>query len=333
VRALVGGRQPEMEGFNRALDARRQIGSLIKPAVYLAALESGRYTLASEIDDAPIMVELDNGDTWLPSNFDKQAHGLVPLVRALAESFNMATVRLGLDIGLEPISDVLQRLGLEQKPQLYPSMLLGSLALTPIEVAQVYNTIANGGFRTPLRAVRSVIAEDGELVQRYPLEVTAASDPANIYELNQALVQVMERGTGRAVRALLPPDVIVAGKTGTSDDLRDSWFAGFTNDHLIVTWLGADNNEPIGLTGSTGAARIFARAFSGIEAVSYAPPQPAALETAWVDFETGMPSAPRCPNAVLLPFPANAVPDRAFGCDGATGFGARIRSWLRHDTE
>jgi penicillin-binding protein 1B len=118
VRALVGGRDASYEGFNRALDARRPIGSLIKPPVYLTALESGRYSLASVIDDAPIVVELDKKRTWTPSNFDNMAHGLVPMVRALAESYNMATVRLGLDVGLEPIAATLQRLGLEQKPTL-----------------------------------------------------------------------------------------------------------------------------------------------------------------------------------------------------------------------
>jgi len=305
VRALVGGRHADVEGFNRALDARRQIGSLIKPAVYLAALESGRYTLATVIDDEPIEVKLDNGDVWSPQNFDKEAHGPVPLVRGLAESLNMATVRLGLDVGLEPIRDVLQRLGLAQKPPLYPSMLLGALALTPIEVTQVYNTIANGGFRTPLRAVRNVVDDNGKVLQSYPIEIAQAIDPAIVYTLNQALVQVMERGTGQTVRRQLPASLTVAGKTGTSDDLRDSWFAGFTNDHLIVAWLGADDNRPIGLTGSSGAAKIWARVLPALEANAYKAPQPAGLETAW--------------------------PARAFGCDGNTGLGARIRSWLRHD--
>ena len=120
VKALVGGRDASYEGFNRALDARRPIGSLIKPAVYLAALESGRYSLASVIDDAPIVVQLDKRNTWTPSNFDDQAHGLVPLVRALAESYNMATVRLGLDVGLEPIADTLQRLGLAAEADAVP---------------------------------------------------------------------------------------------------------------------------------------------------------------------------------------------------------------------
>ena len=331
VQAIVGGRQADYEGFNRALDARRPIGSLIKPAVYLAALESGRYTLASVIDDAPIEVKLQNGTTWLPANFDDRAHGEVPLVRALAESLNMATVRLGLDVGLEPIGDVLQRLGLPQKPKLYPSMLLGALALTPIEVAQIYNTLANGGFRVPLRAVRSVIGDDGKLLQRYDIEISQASDPAYVYTLNQALVQVMERGTGRTVRMQLPADMVVAGKTGTSDDLRDSWFAGFTNDHLIVTWIGADDNKSTGLTGSSGAARIWAGVLHALEASSYSAPAPDTVADQWIDYLTGEPMAERCENAVAVPVPADQPIEHPFGCNGETGFGARVRSWFRGD--
>jgi penicillin-binding protein 1B len=331
VKALVGGRDANYEGFNRALDARRQIGSLIKPAVYLTALESGRYSLASVVDDAPIVVELDKRNTWTPSNFDDQAHGLVPLVRALAESYNLATVRLGLDVGLEPIAETLQRLGLQHKPTLYPSMLLGALALTPIEVAQIYNTLANGGFRVPLHAVRSVVAEDGEILQRYEIEITQAADAGAVYALNQALVQVMERGTGRAVRAQLPADVVVAGKTGTSDDLRDSWFAGFTNTHLIVTWLGADDNRPIGLTGSTGAAKIWARVLAALEANSYGAPAPEGVDETWIDYFTGAPMAARCPDAIPVPVPETDYYPRVYGCNGETGIGARIRSWLDGD--
>src|SRR5690606_39247166 len=114
---------------------------------YLAALESGGYTLASLIDDAPIEVELENGTTWLPSNFDGFAHGEVPLVKALAQSYNMATVRLGLDVGVDRVADLLVRLGLRDKPRPFPSLLLGALDLTPFEVAQLYNSLANGGFR------------------------------------------------------------------------------------------------------------------------------------------------------------------------------------------
>ena len=330
VRALVGSRRSGFEGFNRALDARRPIGSLIKPAVYLAALESGDYTLASLVEDAPIEVKMPNGDLWSPRNFDDEMHGTVPLVRALADSLNMATVRLGLEVGLAPIAGVLARLGLARKVELYPSLLLGALELTPLEVAQIYNTLANGGFRVPLRAVRTVVGEDGAVLQSYPIQIEQAADAGAVYAVNQALVQVMERGTGRSARAQLPAGITVAGKTGTSDDLRDSWFAGFTNDHLIVAWLGADDNRPIGLTGSTGAARIWTRVMGALEANSYEAPLPGALAAYYVDYETGTPVAERCAGAVFVPLPA-ADAERVLGCNGQTGFGARIRRWFDRD--
>jgi penicillin-binding protein 1B len=331
VNALVGGRSGD--GFNRALDARRPIGSLIKPAVYLTALESGRYTLASVIDDSPIDVKLDNGEVWSPHDYDGEPRGEVPLIRALAESLNLATVRLGLDVGLEPIAKNLGQLGLAQKPKLYPSMLLGALALTPVEVAQVYNTLANGGFRVPLRAVRSVVGEDGRVLQRYSMKIEQAADPAAVYALNQALVQVMERGTGRTARQRLPAGLTVAGKTGTSDDLRDSWFAGFTNEHLAVAWIGYDDDRPTGLTGATGAGKIWARVVGALEAGSYSAPAPDSLETVWVDYLTGEPSAARCEDAVALPLPAAGAPHRLLeGCAGES-FGARLRHWFRSDAQ
>jgi penicillin-binding protein 1B len=332
VNALVGGRSGE--GFNRALDARRPIGSLIKPAVYLTALESGRYTLASVLDDSPIDVKLDNGDVWSPHDYDGEPRGDVPLIRALAESLNLATVRLGLDVGLEPIAAKLRELGLAQKPRLYPSMLLGALALTPLDVAQIYNTLANGGFRVPLRAVRSVLAENDQVLQRYSMKIEQAADPAAVYALNQALVQVMERGTGRNARAQLPRGLTVAGKTGTSDDLRDSWFAGFTNEHLAVAWIGYDDDRPTGLTGATGAAKIWVRVVNALEAGSYSAPAPDSLETVWVDYLTGEPSAARCEDAIALPLPAaDAPPHRVLGGCAGESFGSRLRHWFRSDAQ
>jgi penicillin-binding protein 1B len=329
VRAIVGGGRAATDGFNRALDARRQIGSLIKPALYLAAFESGRYNLASIVDDSPIDMPLENGKRWSPQDFDKGARGPVPLVRALAESLNLPAVRVGLDVGLDPIADVLVRLGLHEKPKLYPSMLLGAFPLTPIEVAQVYNTLANGGFRVPLRAVRSVIDENGKELARYPIEIAQAADAAAVYQVNQALVQVMERGTGSAVRQELPADLAVAGKTGTSDDLRDSWFAGFTNDVLVVAWLGADDNRPTGLTGATGAAKVWAGTMRSLRAASYDAPQPDSVELTWINYATGQPSAGNCSEAVSVPLPVGEKPGGTFTCDGANGLGARLRRLLK----
>jgi penicillin-binding protein 1B len=181
--------------------------------------------------------------------------------------------------------------------------------------------------------VRSVIADDGQLLQRYEIEIAQASAPAYVYTLNQALVQTMERGTGRNVRRQLPANLVVAGKTGTSDDLRDSWFAGFSNDHLIVTWLGADDNRPIGLTGSTGAARIWAAVLNALEATPYDAPAPDTLDGAWINYMTGVPTEEHCIDAIRVPVPATSDVPRAFGCDGETGFGARVRGWFRKDTD
>ena len=165
VVAVVGGREVGTDGFNRALDARRPIGSLVKPAVYLTALETGRYNAATLIEDAPIELKLADGSTWAPQNFEHQVYGRVPMARALAESMNLATVRLGLDLGLPQIADTLQHLGLETRPTLNPSMLLGTVEMTPLEVVQVYTSLANGGFRARLRAVRAVLDEQRQAAQ------------------------------------------------------------------------------------------------------------------------------------------------------------------------
>src|SRR5690606_25434286 len=295
---------------------------------------SRRYTLASPIDDAPIEIRLENGQTWLPKNFDDRARGVVPLVRALTDSLNMATVRLGIDVGLEPIADLLMRLGLEERPKPYPSLLLGALGLSPYDVAKLYNSLANGGFRTPLKAVRAVVSEDGERVQRYPLEIMAAANADDVYALNRALVQVMERGTGASARRVLPGDVVVAGKTGTSDDLRDSWFAGFTSDRLVVAWVGNDENKPTGLTGATGAGRVWSNVLRSIDTVPYTAPPPANLGLTWIDLDTGLTTEATCPRAVQVPLPQGAEPPFARSCgDIRPRPGANIRRFFRRALE
>jgi penicillin-binding protein 1B len=330
VRALVGGRRTGFDGFNRALDAKRQIGSLIKPAVYLAAIESGAHTLADLIDDAPIDIELDNGRVWSPGNFNDETHGTVTAVRALSESFNMATVRLGTEVGADRVAELLARLGLDAPPAAYPSLLLGAIELSPLEVTRIYNTIANGGFRSPLHAVRVVVDRDGQEVQRYRLEIEQTVESGPVYTLNQALVQVMERGTGRGIRRALPASLTSAGKTGTSDGLRDSWFAGFTNEHLVVTWVGNDANESIGLTGSTGAGRLWARVVANLDASSFVPPQPAGLQAAWIDYYTGLETDAGCATAVPLAMPYRDLPPIAAACGSSRQKrGTRIRRWLR----
>lgn len=306
VVAVVGGRRAGYAGFNRALDARRPIGSLVKPAVYLAALETGRYTLASTIEDAPLDVELANGDTWTPANFHEGSHGRVTLLRALAESMNLATVRLGMEIGVERVAAMLGRLGFEDRVAPYPSLLLGAVGMTPLEVAQVYGTLAGAGFRTPLRAVRSMVDEAGRPLQRYPLEVAQTVDVGHVYQLNQALAEVMRRGTGKRAREALS-GMAAAGKTGTSDGLRDSWFAGFTGGHVAVVWVGYDDNRPAGLTGATGALPIWAAIVGDLGSAPLAPAAPADFERRWIQYETGVEVSRFCAGAVALMLPADAV--------------------------
>ena len=250
----AGGRS-STSGFNRALDARRPIGSLVKPAVYLTALETGRYTAATLIEDAPIELKLADGSVWAPQNFERQVYGQVPLARALAESMNLATVRLGLDLGLPKVAATLERLGLESSPTLNPSLLLGTVEMSPLEVVQVYTTLADGGFRTRLRAVRAVLDEQGRRSRRFKVQVEAAAPPAAVYQLDRMLMLVPTHGTAREAAARLPPGLVIAGKTGTSSDTRDSWFAGFTGSYLAVAWVGYDDNRETGLTGARAHCR------------------------------------------------------------------------------
>lgn len=308
VVAVVGGRRASFDGFNRALDMKRPIGSLAKPLVYLAALETGRYTPVSSVADEPIELELDNGGRWKPGNYDRQVHGPVTLVRALTQSYNLATVNLGMEVGLGPVTQTYVDLGLADAPPKYPSILLGAAQLNPVQVAQVYNTLANGGFRSPLRAVRAVVDAEGKPLKAPELEVTEAARAEAIYALNRLMIEVFERGTARSAKRSLPPGLVVAGKTGTSNDYRDSWFAGFSGSHLIVVWMGHDDNAPTGLTGTTGALQAWTRLMASIDTVSYEPLLPEDVEDRWVDYYSGWETSPYCdPSAVSLPFAVGQI--------------------------
>jgi penicillin-binding protein 1B len=315
VTAMIGGRLASMDGFNRALDARRPIGSLAKPLVYLAALESGEFTPASIVQDEPVQLKLPNGQLWEPNNFDKRSNGPVTIVEALTRSLNLATVNLGLELGLDRVAQTFQELGLEEAPPEYPSMLLGAVDLSPIEVAQIYNTLANGGFRSPLRAVRAVVDEAGQPLRAPELEVTQAASAEAVYALDRMLIEVMERGTGRTARRQLPGNLVVAGKTGTSNDYRDSWFAGFSGAHLIVVWVGHDDNSPTALTGTTGALPVWTKLMASIDTSAFQPLMPEDMEDRWVDYYTGRETSPICAGSALsLPFRIGARLEPSESC-------------------
>ena len=216
-------------------------------------------------------------------------------------------------------------------------MLLGAVAVTPLEAAQLFNGLANGGFSNPLRAVRAVVSADGKALKAFPLTVTQVAAPEAVYQLDRMLVEVMDRGTGRSARAMLPPDLIVAGKSGTSSDFRDSWFAGFSGSHLAVVWVGYDDNAPTGFTGSSGALPVWAHIMAGLGTSSWRAPMPDSLAEVHIEYPTGLRAVPGCSeDIVAVAIPGSAVvPDKP-GCGFPEGEGAlsnmleRAQQWLRN---
>ncbi|WP_308725080.1 penicillin-binding protein 1B [Metapseudomonas otitidis] len=329
IQALIGSRQPRFAGFNRAIDAVRPVGSLIKPAVYLTALERpSQYTLTSWVQDEPFSVKGQDGQVWTPQNYDRQAHGTIFLYQGLANSYNLSTAKLGLDIGVPNVLKTLERLGVSREWPAYPSMLLGAGALSPMEVATMYQTLASGGFNTPLRGIRSVLTAEGEPLKRYPFQIQQRFDPGAIYLVQNAMQRVMREGTGRSVYSQLPASLTLAGKTGTTNDSRDSWFAGFSQDLLAVVWLGRDDNGKTPLTGATGALQVWTSFMRKADPLPLDMPMPENVVQAWIDPRTGQGSDSSCPGAVQMPYIRGSEPAPGQAC----GAGAPVDSvmdWVR----
>jgi len=329
LQAMLGGRQPGFAGFNRALDASRPIGSLIKPAIYLAALEKpSQYTLTSLLEDEPFSVKGADGQVWRPQNYGRNAHGAVYLYQALANSYNLSTARLGLDLGVPHVLKTLERLGASPQWPAYPSMLLGAGGLRLIEVADMYQTLANGGFNTPLRGIRSVVAADGEPLSRYPFKIQQRFDAGAIYLTQYAMQRAMLEGTGRSVYNQLPRSLALAGKTGTTNDSRDSWFAGFSQDLLAVVWLGRDDNGKTSLTGATGALQVWTDFMRRADPLPLQMPMPDNVVMAWIDAQTGQGTAENCPGAVQMPYIRGSEPAAGPGC-GIQAPAESVMDWVR----
>jgi penicillin-binding protein 1B len=319
VQALIGGRDPRYRGFNRALDAARPIGSLLKPAIYLTALaDPAHYTLVTPLDDGPFVWKSTGAPDWKPENYDKKFHGMVPLRTALAQSYNAATARLGTTIGVEKVLETAKKLGLDKSVPAYASTLLGAIDLSPLEVTQMYQTIASGGFRTPLRAIREVTTADGKPLNRYPLAVEPAIPAEPMYLLTVAMQGVVSEGTAQALKSVLPPETAAAGKTGTTDSQRDAWFAGFTGDRLAVVWLGYDDNREAHLSGGAAAVPVWGDLMAALGPEPLAPAPPESIETAAIDPQTGL-LGKGCPGAVDLPFVKGSAPRDSAPCAGGLG--------------
>ena len=275
VLSLAGDRNGEYVGFNRAMHARRPIGSLVKPFVYYTALaDPQQYSLISKVSDSDISVKQADGSSWRPDNYDGRNHGRVSLMEALAKSYNRATVRVGLEVGLERVIATIKKAGISNGIEPFPALLLGSLELTPLQVSQLYQTLANGGFFVPVNSIREVLDNNGKAVKRYALDVRQALQPEAAFLTGFMLVQAVNHGTGRGLKRIVPEQLPLAGKTGTTNDLRDSWFAGFGDDLTGVVWLGRDDNQPARFTGASGALQIWGNIVKrqGIRRIELLPP-------------------------------------------------------------
>ncbi len=329
VEALVGGRDPGEPGFNRALMAARPIGSLVKPFVYLVALaQPEQWSLASLLEDRAIGLKLANGKVWQPANVDQVEHGDVMLIDALARSYNLATVRLGLDVDVRKVARVLEALipGASVRP--HPALLLGSVDLSPYQVAQAYQYLASDGRPQPLTAVAAVLDARGRPLTRYEHPPAQGELVAAARLVGFALQEAGRSGTAAALGGLGLGHLAVAGKTGTSNDQRDSWFAGYTGSHLGVVWIGADDNTETGLYGSTGSLRIWAALFAKL------PTAPLALKLgdnpalAWVDTELGRTVDEGCEGARQIPFARGHEPIGVENCGDW-----RFSDWFDRDDE
>jgi len=340
ILALAGGRAPLQSGFNRALDARRHIGSLVKPAVYLAALAKG-YTLTTPVEDTALTLPNVGGKPWTPRNYDRSEHGRVPMYLGLAYSLNLATVRIGMDVGVAKVVQTLKDLGVQGEFPAYPSFLLGAVSLTPLQVAQVYQTLASGGFYQPQRAISTVLAADNSVVKRFGLSVEQRFAPEQIFLLNTALQQVVRNGTGKGLSQYLDPSLNAAGKTGTSDDQRDSWFAGFTGEQVGVVWLGTDDNRPTGLTGASGALVVWGEIMRALRPQPLELVEPEGIAWQWFRPDTfAYSSTPffLAAEQVRLPFLAGSIEEQGDSAaeslkdsleQGVGGVMDKIRGWFQ----
>ena len=313
ITAMVGGKSYAESQFNRAADAKRQPGSAFKPFLLLAAMQDavkgkGEVTLASQLSGEPISLPGADGP-WEPSNFEGKLYGMVTVRRMIEESVNTAAVRLALGVGLPRVVEEARAAGIASPLSPVPSIALGSFEVTPLELAGAYATLASGGIRRTPYPLAAVVGADGETAPVEKPGQQEAVDPAAAFLVTYALEGVLDRGTGRSARdeGILFP---VAGKTGTTDGNRDSWFVGYTPEVVCAVWVGFDSGRDTGLTGASGALRIWSRFLREIYP-SGAPapfPVPPGVTIAEIDPESGLLATSACPQRFLEAFPDRLAP-------------------------
>jgi penicillin-binding protein 1B len=312
ILAMVGGRSYNQSQYNRATAARRQPGSVFKPFVYLAAFEYGAeegrtdLTPASLTNDAPEIFTFNN-QTWEPKNYDDY-DGEITWRRALAMSRNLGTIHVGAAVGFDKVAEVWKRVGVGTPPQGYPAITLGVFELTPLEVAEAYTVFTNGGAAHPLKSIAAITAGERQVMPKdLPLRHVARDDTT--YLVTNMMRSVLNEGTGAGARAA-GFTLDAAGKSGTTNDLRDAWFVGFTPHLLTVVWVGFDDNQPVSLSGSQAALPIWTQfmksATAGELSDEFAVPE--GITFAEIDRNTGKLAVPGCPSTIKESFLAGTEP-------------------------
>lgn len=261
--ALTGSKNPRSQ-YNRALLAKRQIGSLIKPFIYLAALETmPGFDLNTELHDGPISIQTPQGP-WQPQNWDNKGLGEITAMQALVQSRNQATVDLGVKIGLENLLKFLNKLGLNIQHNAHPALFLGALELSPFEVQHLFSLFASRGSTSHINAIISVTDQNNQTLSRAVQPRKQQLSVANIDTINTALNAITTRGTARRLATTFNLSEPLFGKTGTTNNGRDSWFSGFNQDYLMTVWVGRDDNKPTPYSGSNGALILWANLFKNL---------------------------------------------------------------------
>ena len=315
ILALVGDRYSDKAGFNRAIDAKRQIGSVIKPYVVLAALEkSDKYDLATIISDEPLSLKQQDGTLWQPRNYDREYHGQVPLFVALMKSYNIAMARLGQQVGIETVADFIEQAGVDGEVRALDALPLGVLELTPVELAGLYQSLASGGLKIKPAAITAVTDNQGELLERFPIESERIASELNTYLVKAGMQLVVEKGTARYLHNQ-NPFTKFAGKTGTTNDLKDSWFAGFSGEHLAVVWVGRDDSKEANITGSSAALPVFTDIFNGIPTETLRLGYEDNIEWKLIDADSGLLANDYCEESVEIPFIRGTAPTEYAPCE------------------
>jgi penicillin-binding protein 1B len=314
ILAFVGGRSYNQSQYNRAIVSRRQPGSVFKPFVYLAAFERAReegrsdITAATIVDDEPETFEFDD-QVWTPENYEKEYDGPITYRRALAHSRNLATIHVAQAAGYDHVARFWKRLGVGNPPKAYPSIALGVFEATPYEIATAYTLFPNQGTIRPLKHILAITSGGKDAYKRPTPQPRQVAQAGTTYLVTDMMRAVLNEGTAAGARGA-GFTLDAAGKTGTTNDLRDAWFAGFTPELLTVVWVGFDDNQPVGLSGAQAALPIWTqfmmRALTGHASMPFEIPDGMAF--ADIDAETGKLASPGCPHVIHQPFIAGTSP-------------------------